>query len=581
LKVIIPAAGRGRRFQNQDYYTPKPFMKINGSSILERQLLEFSGDDIQVVLLREHESHPEFSYLKNKYNATWIFCGKTNSVIETLKHADTSGSIVVIDCDILIDRQSISKGTGNFVMYFNDRTRIPRYSYLQTKGSEITRITEKVKTSDMACCGVYGYKDGLPKTKSTTEEKYQSHLIQEQINTGEVYRAIEAGTYINLGTPSQVHTNRHKVKDIYKIYCFDLDNTLVTPSQDGSHNDCKPIHENINLVKELYARGNKIIIHTARRMATHAGDAKKAEADIGETTKSQLDKYSIPYHELVFGKPYADTYVDDKAINARPNTRRSIGYHEENKTRHFNKITEIDNTLIKEGRTVSNEAYWYESINQDWREVYTPRTSYDQGKLMMQKLKGQTVSSIYIGGDNFSLQKTVEPIIELHSKETKPTVSKQEIKNFYLDKLKARHEHKNQIRSNDLYEKLHRYISEYECERVTEIHGDPVFTNIIASDEGYKYIDPRGAMLDKKTAHGDPMYDYAKMYQSIVGYDFIITGSRIYESYIEENAIEFEKLTETPRVELNKMAAYLYYTLTPLHTENRYKFNEMAKKLIN
>lgn len=581
MKIIIPAAGRGKRFQSQDYYTPKPFMKINGSSILERQLIEFAEDDIQVILLKEHEYHPEYSYLKNKYKAEWIFCQKTNSVIETLQNADTSGSIVVMDCDILIDRQSVLQAKGNFVMYFNDKTRIPRYSYLQTQGDTIRKITEKVKTSDMACCGVYGYKNGIPKTEASKTEKYQSHLIQEQIDSGETYTATEAKTYINLGTPSQIHVNRHKVKDIPKTYCFDLDNTLVTPSKDGSHSDCKPIQENINLVNELYSRGNKIIIHTARRMATHSGDAGKAEADIGELTKNQIEKYSISHHEIVFGKPYADTYIDDKALNVRPDTRRAIGYGEENKTRHFNKITELGNTLTKEGRTVENEAYWYESINQEWSKKYTPRTTYSAGKLELEKLEGQTVSNLYIGGERFSLEKAMNPIIELHNKETNPTVTKEEIKKFYIDKLRDRHEHQNQIKSEELHGKLMEYMIGYECKKVTEIHGDPVFTNIIETKKGYKYIDPRGVMSGKKTQHGDPMYDYAKMYQSIIGYDFIVTGSRIYDSYIEENANQFEELTGIPRLELNRMAAYLYYTLTPLHTENRYKFNEMAKKLIN
>jgi predicted HAD superfamily phosphohydrolase YqeG len=51
---------------------------------------------------------------------------------------------------------------------------------------------------------------------------------------------------------------------------FDLDNTLVTyPTIPGDYTSVNPIHNTISLVKQLKERGAYIIIHTARRMATH------------------------------------------------------------------------------------------------------------------------------------------------------------------------------------------------------------------------------------------------------------------------------------------------------------------------
>ena len=31
-------------------------------------------------------------------------------------------------------------------------------------------------------------------------------------------------------------------------------------------------------------------------------------------TRDWLSRHSVPYHELIFGKPYADFYVDDKSV---------------------------------------------------------------------------------------------------------------------------------------------------------------------------------------------------------------------------------------------------------------------------
>ncbi len=54
------------------------------------------------------------------------------------------------------------------------------------------------------------------------------------------------------------------------------------------------------------------------------------------------------------------------------------------------------------------------------------------------------------------------------------------------------------------------------------IHGDPVFTNILINKfDKIKFIDMRGK-LDKVSILGDNLYDFAKVYQSLIGYDEIL-----------------------------------------------------------
>ena len=97
-------------------------------------------------------------------------------------------------------------------------------------------------------------------------------------------------------------------------FCFDLDGTIL----DTSNGYDKPILrlEVRELIHKLKSEGHIIIIHTARKMNTHKGNLGKVVADIGSTTMADLDYYDIPYDELYFGKPAADAYIDDKAINA-------------------------------------------------------------------------------------------------------------------------------------------------------------------------------------------------------------------------------------------------------------------------
>jgi dTDP-glucose pyrophosphorylase len=586
MKIIIPAAGNSKRFKDSGYLESKPFIKIKGSPILEHQLQEFYKDDVQVVLNKKDELKIEAQALMGKFPyVKFIFCNNTGSVIETLSYADTTNELVIIDCDIIVSRSEIAKAKGNYILYFEDNKLIPRYSYLETTtNGTVKGVIEKEKISDMACCGVYGYKKGFnPKTPLTKNEAYQSHYIAQLIKEGEVFKAIKATKYINLGTPYQLQMGGIKVKPIKKIYCFDLDQTLVTKSISGNHEDCKPITQNIRIVNKLFDDGNTIIIHTARRMKTHNGDVGKVIKDIGVLTRKQISRLGIKHHRIEFGKPYADYYIDDKAVFAGEDLGKDLGvYFAGHKTRSFNKVTEVDGGWVKKtGRTVKNEAYWYENINESWLSANGPDFKVSEEALMLSKIEGSTASEIYTEGGLLDLVEYVSKIKELHRSECKPDVSSKQIESWYIGKLKERFkESEYPLGAKDVYLKLLDWASAYKVSKVTQTHGDPVFTNAIKSKWGYKFIDPRGAIGDSQTVYGDPMYDMAKIYQSISGYDFILANARIYESYVDRYQDEFFKITGIDKKTIELITAYLYFTLIPLHVKNREKFFQMSVKML-
>jgi len=61
--------------------------------------------------------------------------------------------------------------------------------------------------------------------------------------------------------------------------------------------------------------GHEIIIHTARRMKSCSHNVGKVIKDIASVTIETLQKYEIDHDELIFGKPHADLYIDDKSVN--------------------------------------------------------------------------------------------------------------------------------------------------------------------------------------------------------------------------------------------------------------------------
>lgn len=97
--------------------------------------------------------------------------------------------------------------------------------------------------------------------------------------------------------------------------CIDLDGVICQLRKDNeSYKDLKPIDGAIERIKQLKNNGHYIIIHTARRMKTHSGNVPKVMADIGKVTLDWLESYNIPYDEILFGKPWANIYIDDNAF---------------------------------------------------------------------------------------------------------------------------------------------------------------------------------------------------------------------------------------------------------------------------
>lgn len=97
--------------------------------------------------------------------------------------------------------------------------------------------------------------------------------------------------------------------------CIDIDGTICElrkPSQ--SYKDIKPIEEAAEKIRQLKAQGHYIILCTARHMKTCDGNVGKVIALQGYTLIKWLEQHSFEYDELLFGKPYADVYIDDKAL---------------------------------------------------------------------------------------------------------------------------------------------------------------------------------------------------------------------------------------------------------------------------
>jgi len=91
-----------------------------------------------------------------------------------------------------------------------------------------------------------------------------------------------------------------------RVVCVDIDGVLATLVPTLQYEEAQPIRPAIEIVNALYNAGHEIILFTARGSATGL--------DWEAVTERQLQSWGVQYSRLMFGKPAADYYVDDKAM---------------------------------------------------------------------------------------------------------------------------------------------------------------------------------------------------------------------------------------------------------------------------
>ena len=618
--IIIPIGGIGQRFKENGYKKPKALINIYGKSIISYLLDNLNTDNIDYMFIpynKEYKHHRFEELMSKNYPEInfRFFCleNDTRGAAETINiglnnlNEERDVPVLCLDCDNFYTCDIISQWNGeNCVFSFEDKNENPIYSYIKmNENNEIIDIKEKNKISSNACTGAYGFNSINHLKKYTSKiiegnitqksEFYTSGVIKEMISEGQIFKnqTILHSNFICLGTPLQLKFfyNNYPYKNCFnnenviknKRICFDLDNTLVTfPIIKNDYTSVKPIKKNINFLRYLKRFGNTIIIYTARRMKTHNGNIGKINSDIGKITFETLDKFNIPYDEIYFGKPYADFYIDDLALNCFDDLEKEMGYYNnkiEPRDFHTINLGSFD-TIIKNG-DLKGENYYYENIPQYLKDMFPLKISGNSKNIVIEKIHGLTVTDLYLS--EMLTKDTLTHILNSINRIQNCDIINDDINIYenYASKLINRYKSFDYSifeNSESIYESILVKLQCYEKNNLGKkkvIHGDPVFTNIIINTYGkIKFIDMRGKVGDKLTIYGDWLYDWAKIYQSIIGYDEILLSNIIDTNY-KENIISIfknyfiDKFSDKDFENLKIITKSLIFTLIPLHNNEK------------
>ena len=618
MNIIIPLGGLGKKFKEDKYTKPKPLINIFGKEMIFHLIdnLKLKDDDNLFLIYNKELNKYSFNMImKNKYkNINLIELNKqTEGAAETILFGLNNISskllknkCVLLDCDTFyhidildVYRQQIN----NSIFCFKDYQDKPIFSYLEIINDNIViNIKEKIKISEYANTGCYCFKSGdilkeycskiIENNIREKGEYYTSCVIKEMIKDNHIFNSnlINNDDFSCVGTPTQLKiysSNNNNDINKKKRFCFDLDKTLVTNLFiDEYYSSVEPINKNIEYLKFLKQLGHHIIIYTSRGMKEQNGNMGLIMKDICKITLDTLENLEIPYDEIYFGKPHADFYIDNITINANEDLDKQIGFYRTHiKERFFNEIkSEQMNIIIKKSddKKLEGEIYYYNNIPNEIKKYFPIFINKGSNWYSIEKINGLTLSYLYVN-ESLSedlLKKYLSILNKIHNL-NKIINDNLNIYNNYSNKIKDRYNNYDYSIFNNsdiIYNKLIDYFDNYENNNkgiYGIIHGDTVFSNcIIDYNNNFKLIDMRGKIGNVLTIYGDILYDYAKIYQSLIGYDEILFDKIVSNDY-KIKLLNIFNLFITEKIgfeylEIIKMICNsLLFTLIPLHKNEK------------
>ncbi|GHZ42511.1 hypothetical protein VCSRO173_3307 [Vibrio cholerae] len=126
--------------------------------------------------------------------------------------------------------------------------------------------------------------------------------------------------------PEKIHNVKRCCLIVMKKLIVDLDGTLTQ----ANTSDYKTVLPRLDVIEQLHQykkNGFDIVISTARNMRTYEGNVGKINIHTLPVITEWLNKYEVPYDEILVGKPWCGNegfYIDDKAIRPSEFTSLSI-----------------------------------------------------------------------------------------------------------------------------------------------------------------------------------------------------------------------------------------------------------------
>lgn len=216
INVVIPMAGLGSRFANAGYKTPKPFIEVNGKSLIELVLENLRIPNARYLLLaRAEHIETQASVIKRIYSnfdVQFVPIAKlTEGAACTVLHAhrliNNDTPLLLANSDQYINTNVAeyvedckSRQLDGSILTFIDKDMNPKWSFAKIDSEGLVmEVKEKLAISEYATVGLYYFSKGCSFVNSAIDMIVANERVNGEFYTCPVYNyCVESGQRIGI-----------------------------------------------------------------------------------------------------------------------------------------------------------------------------------------------------------------------------------------------------------------------------------------------------------------------------------------------------------------------------------------------
>lgn len=169
MKLIMPMAGEGSRFQKVGYTEPKPFIDVNGKPMFQHVVenIELDFEEKVFIVQKKHDIkdrvlaiYPDAKVIE----VDGVTEGAACTILLAREHYEDGSSIFIANCDQHVewkpDIDRIHDRADASIALFHCPEMDAKWSYAVLDGVQVKQVAEKLPISVWASVGFYSWKDG-------------------------------------------------------------------------------------------------------------------------------------------------------------------------------------------------------------------------------------------------------------------------------------------------------------------------------------------------------------------------------------------------------------------------------------
>lgn len=223
--VVIPMAGRGSRFSNVGYETPKPLIEIDGKPMIYHAFQSIKNVQFRkliFVALKEHEKNYQVSQILKKYIPHEfelillddVTEGQLCTVLKAAHFFENEEGLLIAASDSFIESNIAEEVRQNSFDGIISVFDMPgeQWSFAKIdQDNKVIEVSEKKRISDYASTGIYYFKDAkkfqfeaekvIENRETTKNEYYVMPLYSKFIHQGAIIKLSHATSMWDMGTP--------------------------------------------------------------------------------------------------------------------------------------------------------------------------------------------------------------------------------------------------------------------------------------------------------------------------------------------------------------------------------------------